>query len=71
MQPLIGTAELQQILQRGLVGGLWSIDQFNRDSKPGQQVLPTPGFLTEHPEFFDKAFRDLEAFNRAGRRSWF
>lgn len=69
MQPLIGTAELQQILQRGLVGGLWSIDQFNRDSKPGQQVLPTPGFLTEHPEFFDKAFRDMGAYGRgAGRR---
>ena len=69
---LISPQSLQKILEQGLLGGLWSIQQFNKTSKPGEPVLPTPGFLTEHPEFFDKAFRDLAAFDRgAGSRSWF
>lgn len=71
MQQLIGTAERQRILEQGLLSGLWSIDQFNRTSPKGEPVLPGPGFLTEHPEFFDKAFRDMDAFERgAGRRSF-
>lgn len=70
MQQLIGTAERQRILERGLLSGLWSIDQFNRTSPKGEPVLPGPGFLTEHPEFFDKAFRDMAAFEAgAGKRS--
>jgi len=28
----------------------------------GEPVLPAPGFLTQHPQFFDKAFRDLDAY---------
>lgn len=72
MQPLIGGPELQRILERGLLGGLWSIDQFNRSSRPGEHVLPQPGFLTEHPQFYDRAFRDMEAFAQGvGRRTWF
>ena len=70
MQQLIGTAERQRILEQGLVSGLWSIDQFNKTSPKGEPVLPGAGFLTQHPQFFDKAFRDLAAFERgAGRRS--
>ncbi len=64
MQPLITFKERQQILERGLVGGLWSIDQFNKTSAKGEPVLPSPGFLTEHPQFFDKGFRDMEAYDR-------
>jgi hypothetical protein len=64
MQPLVTFKERQQILERGLLGGLWSIDQFNRTSAKGEPVLPSPGFLTDHPEFFDKSFRDMEAFNK-------
>lgn len=72
MQPLIDGNARQKVLERGLLGGYWSIDQFNRTSKKGEPVLPTPGFLTEHPQFFDKSFRDMEAYSRgAGRRDWF
>lgn len=68
MQQLISTDGVQQILERGLLGGLWSIDQFNRDSRPGEAFLPRPGFLIEHPEFYDKAFRDMQAFRRGAGR---
>lgn len=69
---LISPASLQQILEQGLLGGLWSIAQFNTTSKPGEPVLPTPGFLTDHPEFYDKSFRDLSAYDQgAGSRDWF
>jgi hypothetical protein len=69
---LISPQSLQRIMEKGLLGGLWSIQQFNRTSKPGEPVLPTPGFLTEHPEFFDKRFRDLSRYDQgAGQRDWF
>lgn len=62
MQQLIGTAERQRVLEQGLKSGLWSIDQFNKTSPKGEPVLPAPGFLTQYPQFFDKAFRDLDAY---------
>jgi hypothetical protein len=72
MQQLIGTAERQRILEQGLLSGLWSIDQFNKTSPKGEPVLPRAGFLGDHPQFFDKGFRDLQAFDAGhGRRlSW-
>lgn len=71
MQPLIDGIELQQVLEKGLLGGLWSIDQFNKRSR-AEPVLPRAGFLSEHPEFFDKGFRDMEAYRKgAGRRDLF
>jgi len=72
MQQLISPQSLQEILEKGLLQGYWSIDQFNRTSKRGEPVLPTPGFLSDHPQFFDKAHRDLAAYDQgAGRRDWF
>lgn len=72
MQQLLSPASLQEILEKGLLGGLWSIYQFNRTSKPGEPVLPTPGFLAAHPEFYDQRFRDLKAYDAgAGQRDWF
>lgn len=68
MEALISPLHLQQILERGLVGGLWSIDQFNRGIRP--ITLPRPGFLTENPQFMDKSFRDMEAFFKAGHKTW-
>jgi hypothetical protein len=71
MQSLIGSNELQKVLEKGLVGGLWSIDQFNRHRK-AEPVLPRAGFLSDHPEFFDKNFRDMGAYHKgAGRRDLF
>jgi len=70
MQPLITSKERQQILERGLIGGLWSIDQFNKTSAKGEPVLPSPGFLSDNPQFFDKGFRDMDAYDKgAGVRA--
>ena len=67
LKPLLPLDKLQQILEKGLVGGYWSISEFNRGQKP--PTFPRPGFLTEHPEFFDKDFRDLETYrNNPNRR---
>jgi hypothetical protein len=71
MQQLIGTAERQRVLEQGLKSGLWSIDQFNKTSPKGEPVLPGPGFLTQHPQFFDKAFRDLDAYRDGHARDVF
>ena len=63
MQSLISGKERQEILERGLLGGLWSIDQFNKTSAKGQPVLPGPGFLSDNPQFYDKGFRDMNAYD--------
>lgn len=63
MRSLINERELQGILQRGLIGGCWSVRNFN---PPGHKpILPSPEFLEAHPQFEDMNFRDLEAFNKA------
>ena len=77
MEPLISKGSLQEILERGLVTGKWSIAQFNRrDYKSETKVqleliLPRGGFLQEHPQFLDRNFRDLLAYKRANHRSAF
>jgi hypothetical protein len=78
MQPLISFDSLQEILERGLVTGKWSISQFNRQDywtetavKNKQMILPRSGFLRDHPQFLDKEFRDVEAFKSAAHRSAF
>jgi hypothetical protein len=52
----------RDVMQRGLLGGLWSISDFNRSRPRGACILPEPGFITAHPQFADKNFRDLAAF---------
>jgi hypothetical protein len=66
MQPLISNHELRGILERGLAGGLWSINQFNRTAR--EPTLPSREFLEEHPEFLDPAFRDMDAYRKSGHR---
>jgi len=66
MQQLISGHELRGILERGLVGGLWSINQFNKTAR--QLTLPGREFLEEHPEFLDPAFRDMDAYRKSGHR---
>ena len=67
----ISELELQKILERGLTGGYWSIDQFNRGVKP--PVFPRPGFLAGNPQFYDKGFRDIQAYrnNHANQKGVF
>lgn len=68
MEPLINKAELQKILERGLVTGKWSVFQFN---KPGlEPILPSKEFLEENPQFSDMNYRDLEAFRRYRHATW-
>lgn len=79
MQPLIDWASLQNIMERGLETGKWSIAQFNRrdyrsfvpTSVSKKQVLPSYGFLKDHPQFLDMEFRDLSAYKRTNHRSAF
>jgi len=77
LELLISKGSLQQILERGLVTGKWSIAQFNRrDYKSETKVqleliLPRSGFLQEHPQFLDRNFRDLSAYERANHRGAF
>jgi hypothetical protein len=66
MQPLISGSEVREILQRGLVSGLWSISQFNKTARV--PTLPTKEFLEEHPAFLDPDFRDMDAFKKFGHR---
>lgn len=56
---------LRKVLETGLLGGLWSITQFNRPSPYGGDqdvVLPSLQFLEENERFKDPGFRDLEAY---------
>lgn len=78
MEPLIDRSALQGLLERGLVSGKWSIAQFNRRDywaevvvRSKEQILPSAGFLKDHPQFLDMNFRDLPAFQRADHRSAF
>ena len=57
---LIGREELQKILEQGLLHGLWSIEDFNHGAV--RPVLPSLGFLREHPQFQEYGFRDHAAY---------
>ena len=74
MEPLIDSASLQKLLERGLITGKWSITQFNgrdywheiKTQKTKQHILPSSEFLKANPQFLDQNLRDLSAFKRAG-----
>jgi hypothetical protein len=66
MEPLISGIELREILERGLVTGLWSIGQFNKTAR--EPTLPSKEFLEAHPEFLDIDFRDMGAYRKSGHR---
>jgi len=59
---LTSHAELQRILEQGLITGKWSVLQFNKTGR--DVVLPSRAFLQEHPEFEDMELRDMAAFRR-------
>jgi hypothetical protein len=52
----------RSVMQKGLLAGLWSIADFNRSRGPGDYIFPEPGFITAHPQFADKSFRDIAVF---------
>ncbi len=60
MKPLFSKKEIRTILERGLLTGKWSINQFNKKSK--NPTIPRKEFLEENPQFMDANFRDLEAY---------
>ena len=55
--------EARRILERGLLHGRWSVTSFNRGNAQSP-VLPSLGFLEQHPQFKDRHFRDLAAYQR-------
>ena len=76
MELLIDSASLQKILERGLITGKWSLEQFNRRDYPHEipspkskkHVFPSSEFLKANPQFLKKEFRDLSAFKRANHK---
>lgn len=55
----------RNVLQRGLLAGYWSVEDFNHDQPPNTPpCLPTWDFLDAHPRFADMFFRDMEAFRK-------
>jgi hypothetical protein len=62
MEQLFDRSAMQEILERGLLSGKWSVLQFNKTGR--DVVLPTKQFLLDHPEFQDMEFRDMVAFRR-------
>jgi len=63
--PLLPKDRIQKILHRGLMAGLWSVEQFNHDLPAHAEfTLPTWDFLDAHPRFADMFFRDLEAYHK-------
>lgn len=59
-------AQLRTILERGLITGKWSIQQFNKKAKG--PVLPSREFLEDNPKFLDMSFRDMDAFRNSNHR---
>jgi hypothetical protein len=55
--------EMRNMVEKGLREGLWSVTDCNGPS-PAPPVLPSIGFLEEHPQFRDRHFRDLAAYAR-------
>ena len=63
MEPITTQAEARRILEKGLLTGKWSVNDFN-PAGIRHPVLPSLEFLAEHPQFKDRHFRDLDAFKR-------
>ena len=57
--------EIQRFVERGLLTGLWSVNDVVRGALLNP-VLPSLEFLEAHPRFKDRHFRDLEAFYSRG-----
>jgi len=68
MEPLMTEAQLRGILERGLVTGKWSIQQFNAKAK--DPILPSREFLEANPKFLDMSFRDMEAYRKHNHRGY-
>ena len=60
---LYSQEELRRIFERGLLHGLWSVNDIIRGNALNP-VLPSLEFLEAHPQFKDRHFRDLAAYRR-------
>ena len=57
---LIDPLTLQKILERGLLNGWWSVEDFNRQvTRP---TFPSVEFLYQHQRFREYEFRDMAAY---------
>jgi hypothetical protein len=57
--------EIRRIVEHGLLTGLWSVNDVAKHQL--NPVLPSLDFLEVNPQFRDRHFRDLEAFQRRGQ----
>ena len=60
---LIDPLTLQKILERGLLNGWWSVEDFNRQAT--RPTLPSVEFLYRHERFREYSFRDMTAYATA------
>ena len=55
--------EVRRIIERGLLNGLWSVNDIARGAQLNP-VLPSLEFLEANPRFKDRHYRDFDAFHK-------
>lgn len=64
-ETLYNREEVQRIIERGLLGGLWSVNDVTKGAQLNP-VLPSREFLEANPRFKDRHYRDFEAYRKRG-----
>jgi hypothetical protein len=62
LDPLHSRDEIRRTIERGLLNGLWSVNDIAKGSL--NPVLPSLEFLEAHPRFKDRHYRDFDAYRR-------
>jgi len=65
-EPLYSQEGVQRIIERGLLAGLWSVNDVARGLL--NPTLPSLEFLEANPQFRDRHYRDLDAYRRRGEK---
>lgn len=66
-EPLYSRDEIRRILERGLLSGLWSVNDITRGQL--NPVLPSLEFLEANPRFKDRHYRDMGAYRKQRNQS--
>jgi hypothetical protein len=67
MNQLLTKGELIVILERGLLNGYWSINEFNATAPI--PIYPTASFLHANPQFTVINFRDIDAYFQSSQHN--
>ena len=69
IEPLYSQDGVRRIIERGLLAGLWSVNDVARGQLT--PTLPSLEFLEANPQFRDRHFRDLAAYARRPQKPLF